>query len=190
MDQSKINAFLEKKQIEESLEADFKASLNIRVRRYLKVKPHPIIPYTYFSVASTEVAELFRDGHYYGCIPLAQAVAEALVKLMCEKSGWPPGKEFEKNVSKLQMRRVIGASFRKKLLDVWANRDDYHHLNPTIERDRQKLEALAQDKALLLREIEGDVFGYTVKEGRLVPKHPQYWPNVQEGQTEVYLRLE
>jgi hypothetical protein len=41
-------------------------------------------PHVWFEVASTECRDLFRDGHFYGCICLSQSVAEGLGKFILE----------------------------------------------------------------------------------------------------------
>ena len=116
---------------EDSIKQEFSQTLASRVERYLKVKQPVIVPYTEFSLASAECAFLFRDGHYYGCISLSQAVAEAIVKFLCHRNGWKPKKNFEENVGRLQVRRFISNKIKCKFLKIWENRDDYHHLNPS-----------------------------------------------------------
>ena len=66
------------KQVEDYMREEFEGTLSERVVRYIQVKPHEIISNTHFSAPSSECSLLFRDGHFYGCIALVQAVAEAL----------------------------------------------------------------------------------------------------------------
>jgi len=82
-----IQEIIQKKIIEDSLKQELEQTLSSRVQRYLKVKPHGIVPYTQFAPVSAECALLFRDGHFYGCIALSQAVAEAIVRFLCQKNG-------------------------------------------------------------------------------------------------------
>ena len=89
-----------------------------------------------------------RDGHFYGCTALTQAVVEALVRFMCESNGWRASKQFEKNVETLSKRKFIKAELKKSLLEIWTQRNDYHHLNPNIERDWRKLEKLAKGSVI------------------------------------------
>jgi len=89
-----IQELMQQKFTEDSIEQEFEQTLSSRVQRYLKVKPHGIVPYTKFASVSAECALLFRDGHFYGCIALSQAVAEAIVRFLCQKNGWKPKKEF------------------------------------------------------------------------------------------------
>jgi hypothetical protein len=175
---------------QDGIKQEFEQTLSSRVERYLKVKPHGIVPLTEFAPVSAECALLFRDGHYYGSIALSQAVAEAIAKFLCTKNGWKPDKNFEKNVKKLEARQFISKDSRDRFLSLWEKRDDYHHLNPTIETDRQKLETLAYEKVLLLKQIESEVFAFSFVDGKLVPKCKKYWVLQENGTVPVSLRLE
>ncbi len=46
--------------------------------RLLQVARLQIVPIRPFAARSTECVELFRDGRYYGCITLVQAVTQAI----------------------------------------------------------------------------------------------------------------
>jgi hypothetical protein len=186
--EEKMVRLLEQRQIEESLEQEYKGTLKERVKRYLKVKPHPIIAGTHFAPVSAEIPLLFRDGHYYGCIALTQAVAEALVRFMCMRNRFDPEKDFKKNTEKLYTRKFIKENLRKALLKVWENRDAYHHLNPNIEKGRKKLEELAFEKVRILREIEKEIFDFTVIDGSIKPNNPKYW-DMNGKHTQAFLRF-
>jgi hypothetical protein len=175
---------------QDGIKQEFEQTLPARVERYLKVKPHGVVPFTQFAPASAECAYLFRDGHFYGAIALSQAVVEALVKFLCERNGWKPKKSFEENVEKLEIRQFISKDMKDKLLKLWEKRDDYHHLNLGIETDRQKLEVLAYAKVLLLKEIEAEVFKFAIVNGKLVPENRKYWTVQKDGTAQVFLNLE
>lgn len=138
------------RRIENDLRQLFDQTLPERIRRYQEFKPHPIVANHHFSAASAECIDLYRDGNFYGCIALVQAVSEALVRFLCERNGWGPEKTFEKNVDKLCKRNFISHQIKAWLLEIWEKRDDYHHLNPKIENDLQKLEILAKEKVMIL----------------------------------------
>ena len=189
MDENKVRRLIQQKQVEESIKQEFEGSLSARVARYLQVKPHPIISNMHFAAASAECALLFRDGHFYGCIALTQAVAEALVKFLCQRSSWKPTKKFETNIEKLSARSIISDELKESFLTIWKDRDDYHHLNPNVETDRRRLEELAMEKARLLVSVESEVFAFTIVDDKLVPKHTKYW-DITDDQASVFLRLE
>lgn len=184
------NNLVQQKLTENSLKQEFEQTLSLRVQRYLKVKPHGIIPYTQFAPVSVECTSLFRDGYYYGCITLAQSVAEGIARFICRKNHWKPGKNFEKNIERLSNRNIISRELRDKFLEIWKNRDDYHHLNPNIEVQRTKLEGISYRKVLFLEEIESEIFKFSVKNGRLIPENKKYW-ELQENETmPIFLKLE
>lgn len=170
-----IQEMMQRAVTKDGIKQEFEQTLSSRVERYLKVKPHGIVPLTEFAPVSAECALLFRDGHFYGAVALSQAVAEAIARFLCQKNGWKPKKSFEENVAKLEIRQFISKGMKNKFLLLWEQRDDYHHLNATIGMDRQKLEALAYEKVLLLKEIESEVFEFSTVDGKLIPKNRKYW---------------
>ena len=185
-----IQETMKKALAEDGIKQEFDQTLSSRVERYLKVKPHGIVPLTEFAPVSAECALLFRDGHFYGTIALSQAVAEAIAKFLCQKNGWKSKKSFEENAAKLETRQFISKDLKENFLSLWEKRDDYHHLNPTIETDRQKLEALAYEKISLLKEIESEVFKFSIVDGKLVPENRKYWAVQPNGTVPVFLRLD
>jgi hypothetical protein len=189
LDEKSKQEILQKALITSSLKQDFEYTLPTRVERYLQVKPHEIIPNTPFAKPSSECSLLFRDGHYYACVALAQAVAEALTRYMSKINFDGFDKVFEKNVDKLYTRKFIAEKTKNLFYKIWEKRDDYHHLNSTVETDAQTLENLAKEKVVLLNKIETEIFQYTFRDGSFVFKYPQNW-NVKQNKTEVFLRFQ
>lgn len=185
----KTKKLVEKAQIKDTLQQEFQLTLDQRVNRYFEVRPHGIIPSTHFAAVSAESHLLFRDGYYYGTISLVQAVSEALIKFLCQRNGWKPNRDYKNNIKKLKTRGNVTDELVTLFTQIWQRRDDYHHLNPQIEQDRQKLESLAKEKLTFLKRVEEQVFAYTVKEGKLVPKYPKYWDQTQNTAS-VYLRFD
>jgi len=173
----------------DALRQEFEATLNARIDRYLEARHHPVVPNTTFAAASSECVDLFRDGHFYGCISLCQAVGEALVRHMCNCNSWRPAADFEENVRTLRERGLISADFQSLCDRLWQKRHDYHHLNPNVAIERAELEALGLERIRTLAEMEKWVFEYTVHEGKLRPKRNQYWTQLEGGKLEVFLRL-
>jgi hypothetical protein len=174
----------------ESMKQEFEQSLPKRVERYLQVKPHEIIPNAPFAVPSSECSLLFRDGHFYACIALVQAVTEAIVRYICDIDFNNHNKVFEKNIEKLHVRKSIDDGLKESLLKIWERRDDFHHLNSNVPSERQTLENLAKEKTRLLVEVEKNLFEYSYgNDGTLIPKYPKYW-NIKEDKMDVFLRLD
>jgi len=55
------NNLIQQKLLEDSINQEDKQTLSLRAQRYLKVKPHGIVPYTQFAPVSAECTLLFRD---------------------------------------------------------------------------------------------------------------------------------
>ncbi|MFZ0957012.1 MAG: hypothetical protein WAN60_11770, partial [Candidatus Sulfotelmatobacter sp.] len=62
----------------QQIQKDDEGRFEQRVARAQRVNVHRIIPHVWFDAASTECRDLFRDGHFYGCVCLSQSVAEGL----------------------------------------------------------------------------------------------------------------
>jgi len=190
MDEETKRELFQRAQATNSMKQEFEQTLPERVQRYLQVKPHEIIPSTPFAAPSAECSLLFRDGHFYACIALVQAVAEAIVRYACDIDFGKHDKVFEKNVQKLYTRRFIDDEVREAMLRIWKRRDDYHHLNSSVKSDRDTLEKLAKEKARLLVEIESEIFKFSFGgDGSIIPKYPKYW-KIRGNQADIYLRLE
>jgi len=190
VDEETRRELFQRAQITDSIEQEFELTLPERVERYLQVKPHKIIPNAPFAVPSTECSLLFRDGHFYACIALVQAVAEAIVRYICDIDFGRHAKVFEKNVEKLRSRGFIDDKLQKALLKIWEKRDDYHHLNSNVKSHRGTLEKLAKEKTCLLVDIESEIFKFGFgTNGSIIPKYPKYW-KIRGNQAEIFLRLE
>lgn len=178
----------EKTRLIAQLRQECEATAENRAERYLRAKHHGIIADTPFAPASAESIELFRDGHYYGCISLSQGVGEALARHMCQSNQFSPAKTFEENVATLKSRKFIEDEIESQFLGLWEKRDDYHHLNGTVVTDRATLEQLAFAKIRALAIIEAWVFGYSPGPGALMLRFPQYWAKPSEDRVSVFLR--
>jgi len=83
IDEETKRGFFQRAQTTDSIKQGFQQTLSERVERYLQVKPYEIIPNAPFAAPSTECSLLFRDGHFYACIALVQAVVEATIRYVC-----------------------------------------------------------------------------------------------------------
>lgn len=185
----KTQRIIKKAEAEDTLRQEFDLFFDQRVKRYLELRPHGIIPNSHFAAVSSECYSLYHDGHFYGAISLSQSVAEALVKFLCNKNGWKPNKDFEENIKQLIARQKINQDLADIFTRLWEDRNDYHHLNPNIEQERQKLESLAKSKLTDLRTIEADLFAYSTNDGKISPKYPKYW-DIANGTVPVFLRFD
>jgi hypothetical protein len=163
------------KQLADTMRQEFEQSLPARIERYLNAGKPWLIPNHHFAAVSAECCLLFRDGHFYGCIALAQAVAEAIASFLCRCHGWSPRQNFETNIETLFRRAFISKQLHDNFLKIWKGRNDYHHLNPTILLEKQKLEILARKNINLLGKIEEELFAINLRNGKIVPRNPKYW---------------
>ena len=188
-DRPKPEEIARRAQLSDALKQEFEATLDQRIDRYLRAEHHPLVSNTTFTGASSECVDLFRDGHFYGCISLCQAVGEALLRFMCQSNSWRPAGDFEENLRSLSRRGFIDSTFQERAERLWDRRHDYHHLNPAIVTERAELEEVAFSKIRSLAEMESWVFAYTLHQGAVRPERPQYWPKTEDGKLEVFLRF-
>jgi hypothetical protein len=113
-----------------------------------------------FAAPSVECAEQFRDGYYFGCIALTQAVLEAVIRHIWQIKFKKPNQEgsFDKNVEALHKRKVVSDEWKTQLDEMWAERNLFHHLRPSVQSDQKKLEEKARNNLTLLNEIEQAFF--------------------------------
>jgi hypothetical protein len=180
----------ERRQIEDSIKNEVLRTLSDRATRFLQVRGTMLVPFTPFAAPSVECAEQFRDGHYYGCIALTQAVLEALIRHVWQiKFKKQPNQEgsLDKNLEALHKKQFISDEWKTKLDQMWAERHSFHHVRPSVECDQQKLEETALNTLNLLNDLERKFFGFSVRDGMVVPDHPEYWP-IKEGESLVFVR--
>jgi hypothetical protein len=182
-----MNDSLEAKQKE--LLDTFQAGLAGCALRATRTKVHGIIPYRYFSIASSECRHMFIYGQFYGCISLAQAVAEALARFVARHHQVRVAKDPRLMVARLRKANRISEQCSEAFLVIWGDdRNDFHHLNEDVELDYATLEARAEDCVSQLYVIESELFAYEVPDGGLRPLKPEYWPE-SGGTYGVFLRL-
>jgi hypothetical protein len=180
----------ERRRIEDSIKNEVLRTLSDRATRFLQVRGSNLVPDGPFAAPSVECAEQFRDGHYFGCIALTQAVQEAVIRhvwqIKLKKKPTQDGR-FDKNLEALHKKKFISDEWKTKLDQMWAERHSFHHLRPSVECDQQKLEETARNTLKLLNDLEREFFGFSVREGMVVPDHPEYW-SIKEGGSLVFMR--
>ena len=170
-------------EIERSLRSHFEAELSGRVERYARARVQGIIPDGFFAAASSECREHFVAGKFYGCITLAQSVAEGLAKFIAEKNGLEVVEDHGRQINILQRDRSAPtiskeayAAFRQIVGRPHEDRNEFHHLNASVEQDYRTLEARALECIESLYVMESEVFAVSYGEaGRINPVHRQYW---------------
>lgn len=180
----------ERDEAERYLRNRFEQSLTAQLDRYLQARVHEVIPGHFFSKASAECRDLFVFAHYYGCISLAQAVSERLSMFLAGVNQHRKVNDYRTRVRRLSEAGAISRASLDSFLAVWGtDRNDYHHLNSTVETDYARLHERAWGCVEALYVIESDVFAFDINDGRIVPRHPKYWPQIETGLTDVFLRF-
>jgi hypothetical protein len=195
----------------QQIQKDDESKFEQRVARAQRAKIHRIIPHLWFDVASTECRDLFRDGHFFGCICLSQSVAEGLAKFVLERHHARIGKqkrpiELCKNPATgrqlIEMLKKLSGGMRNgkrmsalsdRCLGAFdciegGDRNDFHHLNKGIVRELEKLEKRAEECVTALYDIESELFAFDIISGVLTPHQSQYWPDAGKKYGQVYLR--
>jgi hypothetical protein len=171
-----LDGITEQNQVEEAIKNEVLRTLSERAGRYLQARGVQLVLNGPFAVPINECVEQFRDGHYYGCIALAQAIMEMMichiwqVELRKRKS---QKADFKKNLEVLHKKGVVTDDWKAKLDHMWSNRHAFHHLRSSVETDRQELEAVARNHLRLLNELQQTFFGSSVNEG-VVPKYAEH----------------
>ncbi len=191
MDREEVLKAIKRKQLEENFKGDFLAAIEERISRYQELDFIKLTPNTHFAFVSVECINLYRDGYFLACIALCQAVAEAIVRLMCERSTFSSiSDDYEENIKNLHKRK-IQPDCNELFKEIWKDRNNYHHLNPAIPTEKNKLQEIAKNKILTLHEIESQVFDFAwTKDGAISPRFSKYWDFNENGTLNVYLRFE
>lgn len=191
MNREKVLKAIKRKELEETLKGECLAKIDERVSRYQELNFSQLTPNTHFAFVSVECINLYRDGYFLACIALCQAVAEAIVRLMCQRSEFSSiSNDYEKNVENLH-KRGIQPDCNELFKGIWKDRNNYHHLNPTVPTEKNKLKDIAKEKILALHKIESRVFKFAwTNDGAISPRYPKYWDSNENGLLNVYLRFE
>ncbi len=178
------------KQIETNLRRLFENDLPTYAERRLRVKLHQFIPDAYFAVASDECLNAFVAGHFYSCIMVCQAVAEGIAQFLAESNNVSKSDDHKALINKLQHKGIITATAYAAFRKIRGeDRNDFHHLNPTVEQGYRELEDRAEECVNALYEIESEVFALMPNQrGEAALKNPQYWRADTKSGILVYVR--
>lgn len=172
----------------EQLRSDDASRFEVRFARLARTEVHWLIPSEWFAPASSECRDMFRDGHFYGCISVAQAVGETLATKFL--MGHHPAADSQGILEKLFGAGVITDACRLAFLRIRGDdRNDFHHLNKEVPTEAVKLEQRAEECVRDLFEIESEIFGYDISlPGIVTPRRPKYWPKVGGNMMQVFMR--
>jgi hypothetical protein len=115
-----------------------------------------------FAAPSAECVRLFDNGHYFGCIALAQAILEAVIRYVWQiKLTKKPNhdRSFTRILEALHKKQFIADDLKTKLDQIWADRQSFHYLRTLVECDQRKLKESASNLLKLLDHLEREFFG-------------------------------
>jgi hypothetical protein len=167
----------EQLQIKDSIMNEILRGSSDRADRFSQVRENTLIPDAPFAAPWAECAILFRDGHYFGCISLTQAILEAVIRQIWQvklKKKQTQEGSFGKNLEALHKKKIISDEWKSKLEEMWADRHSFHHLRPSVVADHLKLEETARNTLTLLNDLGRKFFGLSIRNEILVPDQPEY----------------
>ena len=190
MDKEEVRETIRRAELEHTLKADCLGTISERVSRYLELNFIEVTPNANWAFISAECTLFYRDGYFFACIALCQAVAEAIVRDLCKTNRLKVTKSFDTNINRLCSQKEISNECKEALGTIWKGRNDYHHLNPNVPTQRTRLQAIAKSKMIALGAVESEVFAFEWVGGAIKPKYPKYWSKTNDGLLDVFLRFE
>jgi hypothetical protein len=190
MGKEEMRKAIRRHQLEDTLRQECLDTISERITRYLELNFTELTPNAHWASISAECIRLYRDGYFFACIALCQAVAEAIVRDLYGKNFNRASSSFENSVNRLCSKGKISLDCKRALEEIWKGRNDYHHLNPEVPTEREKLQVIARSKMIALHCIESEIFAFEWVGGAIKPKYPEYWPDTQNGLLNVFLRFE
>jgi hypothetical protein len=136
-----------------------------------------------FAALIAECAELTRDGHFYAGMALAQAVVESAMLLVWRvkvRKRKNQTADFVKALEALRSNSLIDDTRRATIERLWAGRDAMLLQRPGADSDSQLLEEMARSSLALVEDIAREFFGYSQRDGVVIPDHPEYWSASEE----------
>jgi hypothetical protein len=175
-------------QLAQSLKSSLEATIDHRISRYLEIEHQGIIGNHHFAPASSECISLYGDGYFISAVMVSQAVNEGIVKLVAQRNGIK-GEKHSELVDDLKQKGIISSQCGEASERIRGSfRNDVHHMNPKVASI--PFEELAKRNLQDLATVEKEILGVDFKDGKLVPRHPQYWDVAQDGTVPVFLRLD
>jgi hypothetical protein len=74
-----------------------------------------------------------------------------------------------------------------KLTQMWADRHAVCYFRPSVGSNQQKIEEAARNALKMLNDLDRELFGFLVRDGMVVPAHPEYW-SINESESLALLR--
>lgn len=174
--------------IRDYLKSRFEATIEEKVQRALECRPQVIVPHHHFTWASTECVYLYRDGYFMATAMVTQALNEGLICFIAERNGIPSNRDKFELIDEFLSKSLISttvADAMRRILNSYRN--DFHHLNPSISN--VPVQDIAKRNIDDIASIEKEIFEHSYIDGKISPKHQQYWDVRADGTMMVNLRF-
>lgn len=132
-----------------------------------------------FAAPIAECAALMREGRYYAGLGLAHAVVEAAVLLVWRakvRKRKNHSVDFPKALAALHVNSLLDGACKAAVDGLWPERDALLRSGPETGN---ALEEAARKSLTLVEDIAGRFFGFTEREGAVIPDHSEYWAAVE-----------
>ncbi len=188
---------IKRQQIKDRLISSFMGSIEDRVDRYLDIDHQWVINGHYFSYASSECIDLYRDGYFIAAVMMSHAINEAIIEFVVSRNPQivpqderGETKSLESLVIELREKNIISAGCAEASMKIWGSfRADIHHLRPRVAEIDFK--NVARENLKRLAAIEKKIFGVdTLDDGKIKLHNPQYWDLNKDGTVNAFIRLE
>jgi hypothetical protein len=186
-DRDKAMRDVRRYQLKDGLRQILEQTLDERIDRYVEIDQQGIIGDHHFAAASSECVDLYRDGYFISAVMVSQAVNEGILKFIAGRNHILQN-NHQQFMEEIVSKSVISRSCADASERIWRSfRNDVHHMNPKVSSILFK--QLAEQNLQALAEIEKEIFGVDIVEGRLLPRQPLYWDVQKDGMVPVFLRL-
>jgi hypothetical protein len=173
--------------VREHIRSRFDATFEEKVARALEVRHQTLVAHHHFTWASTECVYLYRDGYFFATTITTQAVNEGIIRFAAERNKLNKEKKRTELVDDLLNRQLISSKCAVAMRRIMNSyRNDVSHMNPSVAGI--PIKDLAKRNLEDLALIEGELFECSFEQGKLRPKHRQYWDISAEGTITVSLR--
>lgn len=125
-------------------------------------------------------------GLHYAAIALAYVVTDGVLNFVCGKRSKPECRTndyLDAKAACLHRRGAlsdVGFAAVRSVFGNIAERNNFLHFNPTVERDPSVLKAKAEEKCAALETLLSDLFACTVQRGVLSAVNRELWPRKRE----------
>jgi hypothetical protein len=136
-----------------------------------------------FAAPIAECVELVREGRFYAGLALGQVIVEAAVLMVWRvrvRKRKNQSANFSKALDALHSESLIGDECKHGIEQMWVHRYVVPQLRPSVDSDKHLLEETAQISVGIVNDLATKFFGYSQRDGVIIPDHPEYWSASKE----------